>query len=250
MAPQQQPSNQAVQQQQARQAALTALLATAMLKIWPLIDLSDLKGSLPRYEAAVTALVHKYGQSSAVLAARFYQQERAAAGIAGRFLPEPANPAPLGQVQASIGWATKGLWSQEPEQPAAKILTNGVAQKLVVDTGRNTLIAAIEADKHARGWARQARPDACSFCSLLSTRGAVYRSEQTAGFEAHNDCHCIPVPVFADHYEPPAYVRQWEQIYRDSTRGKSGAEARNAFRVALDQHRNPSSAPAPEPALT
>jgi hypothetical protein len=43
--------------------------------------------------------------------------------------------------------------------------------------------------------------------------------------------------VFADHYEPPAYIRQWQQLYADTPYGKSPAEARNNFRVALEQQR-------------
>jgi hypothetical protein len=130
----------------------------------------------------------------------------------------------------------------------AQTLVKGVTQKMVVDTGRNTLIAAIEADKKARGWARVPRDTCCHFCAMLATRGAVYKSEQTASFQAHDGDHCLPMPLFADHYEPPAHVRQWEQIYRDSTRGKSNAAARNAFRVALEAHRNTNSA-ASVPAL-
>lgn len=252
-------------------------LAASMATAWTLIDLHDLAGSLPQYEAAVAALVFKYGQASAVLAQRFYRAERVSVGIPGTFTPKPADPAGIVQVQKSIGWATKGLWSPpaapQPPQTAvaaesaagvpaaagkaaeaaqaaaaeveasARSLSDGVAQKMVVDVGRNTLIDAIEQDRRARGWARQARPDGCSFCAMLSTRGMVYRSEQTASFASHDGCHCVPVPVFADHYEPPAYVRQWQQIYTDSTRGKSNADARNAFRVALAEHRDP----APQP---
>lgn len=262
-----QPSSEAVQQQQARQQALTGLLAASLLSAWATVDVTDLAGTLPKFKLTVAGLVRKYGQSSAVLAARFYQQERAAAGVPGRHNPALADPAGLEQVQKSVGWATKGLWAvpKAPQDAVAALpapvsvdvptlvsnaqtLVKGVTQKMVVDTGRNTLIAAIEADRKARGWAREARPDGCYFCAMLSTRGVVYKTEQTAGFEPHNNCHCIPVPLFADHYEPPAHVRQWEQIYRDSTRGKSNAAARNAFRVALEAHRNANTA-APEPAL-
>lgn len=233
----QQPSASNVQQQQAQQAAITALAITAMGNALALIDLADLKTTLPRYRLAVLAITTKYGQASATVAARFYQQERRLAGISGTYRPIPANPAPMEQVAASLDWATKGLWDDKPDLPAVKTLTNGVAQKLIVDTGRNTLIQAIEQDRRARGWARLPRPTCCHFCALLATRGAVYKSEQAAGFEAHDHDHCVPVPLFAEHYEPPAYVREWGGIYADSTSGKHGAEARNAFRVALAAHR-------------
>jgi len=234
------PSQQQVQAQQAAQAGLTALLVAAMANAWPLIDLKDLKRSLPRYEAAVAALVFTYGRASATMAARFYQQQRA--GIPGRFPVMPADPATLEQVTKSLGWATKGLWSAAPDLAAVRTLTNGVAQKMVVQTARNTLLDAIEKDTRCRGWARVARPDGCSFCALLSTRGAVYKTERTAtvtkdGTAYHDHCHCVPVPLFADHYEPPAYVREWQRIYTEAPYGKNAAEARNNFRVALGAHR-------------
>lgn len=237
-----QPSQQQAQDQQAQQAALTALLVAAMAKAWPLIDMADLKRSLPQYETVVAALIFKYGQASGSIAARFYQQQRATAGIPGRFTPTPADPSGLEQVRKSIDWATRGLWSTHPDIAAVKTLTNGVAQKMVVQAGRSTLIDAIEKDTKCRGWARVARPDGCSFCALLSIRGAVYKSERSAtvtetGTAYHDHCHCVPLPVFAEHYEAPAHVREWQRIYQDAPYGKNAAEARNNFRVALERHR-------------
>jgi hypothetical protein len=219
-----------------------------LARAWGLIDLNNLNGTLPEYQHTVAGLVRKFGQSSGVLAADFYRTQRAAVGVAGKFTPTPADPAGLQQVRTSLSWATRGLWTPAPDLPAVKTLTNGAAQKMVVDTGRNTLIQAIEEDRKARGWAREPRPTCCYFCAMLATRGAVYRSEQTASFEAHDHDRCVPVPLFADHYEPPAYVREWGQVWGDSTRGHSGKAARNAFRVALEAHRTGSTA-APELAL-
>ena len=239
-------------------------MAPALLAAWSLVDLHNLSGTLPTYQKTIAGLVLKFGRMSAVVAANFYRDERTAAGVAGRFLPKPATPAGLDQVNTAVSWATKGLWSPPKASAAAtdasqavsgpslelpghvknaQTLVKGVAQKMVVDTGRNTLIEAIQADTKARGWAREARPGACHFCALLSTRGAVYRSEETASFEAHDHCHCVPVPVFSAHYEPPAYVRQWNQIYTDHASGQPNPI--NAFRVALAAHRDASTAPEP-----
>src|SRR5690349_20453381 len=110
--PQQQPSASSVEQQQARQAAITGLAVTAMGTAWGLIDLADLAGSLPRYRLAVATITRKYGQASATVAAQFYQQERRLAGITGTFRAAPAAPAPVEQVTASLDWATKGLWNE------------------------------------------------------------------------------------------------------------------------------------------
>jgi hypothetical protein len=235
-------------QQQAQQAALTALLVRALAGLWPLIGLGDLHGSLPRYKAAVAALVYKYGQSSAALAAGYYQAVRTAAGVPGRFVPTPADPAGIRQVDAAVGWATRGLWVVQPPPGAvegARSLTDGVAQKMVVDTGRNTLLDAIEADRRCRGWVREARPGACYFCALLSTRGAVYKTEQTAGFEPHDNCHCVPVPLFADHYEPPAHVRQWIADYRSLAHVNGSKNMQLAWRRAYEGRAEPAPTPTP-----
>lgn len=226
--PLQQTPFQSVSEAQSQQRGLTTLLVASMFKIWPLLDLHDLKGTLPGYQTAVAALVRQYGQTSAVLAARFYQARRPDPG----FLLMPASPPGTEQVTKATGWSTKGLWGPEPDVKAAQTLTHGVAQQMVVGTGRGTLINAIRADYRCRGWARVARPDACSFCAMLSTRGAVYKNKQTSEFKAHNHCHCLPVPLFASHYEPPAYVREWRALYLQSTRGQS--DTLNAFRRAYE----------------
>lgn len=228
-------SQRAVSQQE----ALTLLLLADLRHLWPSLKPDNLAGSYPGWLQAVTALIVKYGQASQATAARYYATVRADAGIIGRFTPARVDPPPLEQISRSFGWATKGLQVAEPDVAVVETLTEGVAQRLVVDQGRNALITAIESDRRCRGWAREARPGACSFCAMLSTRGAVYKTRDTATFvknsqnRYHDHCHCVPVPLFADHYEPPAHVREWERIYVDSTSGLSGADARNAFRVAL-----------------
>lgn len=43
------------------------------------------------------------------------------------------------------------------------------------------------------GWARVLTGERnCSFCAMLASRGAVYKSEKTAGFEPHDRCDCHP----------------------------------------------------------
>lgn len=218
---------------------MALLLLADFRHLWPSLKPNDLAGSYPGWLQAVTALIVKYGQVSQATAARYYATTRADAGVLGRFTPTRVEPPPLEQISRSFGWATKALHDPQPDLNAVEVLTEGVAQRLVVDQGRNALIASIESDRRCRGWAREARPGACSFCAMLSTRGAVYKTRETATFvnhsqnRYHDHCHCVPVPLFADHYEPPAHVREWDRVYAESTRGLSGADARNAFRQAL-----------------
>jgi len=115
----------------------------------------------------------------------------------------------------------------------AKARLAASSERLVLDTGRNTVIDSAQRDPKAKGWARIPEPGACSFCLMLATRGAVYRSESTADFKSHDNCRCHVEPVFTA-YEPSAAVRQAQALWASSTRGKSGNAARIAFRQAVE----------------
>jgi hypothetical protein len=220
--------------QQATQALLLTLLTTEFEQLWPTLDIGALKKSLPTFTLATTALVQRYGLASGALAADYYDAERRAARAAGRFTVTPAPTADLDQVNAAVGWATKGLWSTDPDVEPALTLTTGTVEKMVGDVGRYTLLNAVQDDKAAHGWARVPEPGCCYFCAMLASRGAVYRSRQKSSFEAHDHCKCHVEPLFAPHYEPTAQIRGWQALYRDSTAGKSGAAARLAFRQAYE----------------
>jgi hypothetical protein len=58
----------------------------------------------------------------------------------------------------------------------AKARLAASAERLVIDTGRNTIIDNVSATGRRRLGA-DPEPGACSFCLMLATRGAVYRSE-------------------------------------------------------------------------
>lgn len=221
---------------QAGQAALAALVVRHMAAAWRLLDVSRLTATLPQLVQAIAALTASYGRSSGAMAAELYDVQRAEAGIRGRFTVPVAGPPELEQIDAGVRWATKDLYSAKPDVDAARTLTEGVAQQAVLDVGRQTIVDAVQADKQARGWARTVEPGACYWCLMLATRGAVYKSEQTADFRSHGHCRCAPEPVFTA-YEPTAELRQWQRIYADVTAGKSGKAARTAFRTAVEQHR-------------
>lgn len=218
----------------ANTAALDASLSQQVAQAWArLLDTSDLAASVPQLSAGIAALVHRYGSAQALAAAQYYRQVRELAGVAGRFVPKQPDPPPPQQVAAAVSWATRNLWTADPDPAPALVMVQGAAQRLALDTGRDTLLDAVRSDRQARGWAREPRLDCCAFCAMLATRGAVYGSKKSAMFQAHDHDHCTPVPVFGP-YEPPAHVREWEAMWRSSTRGKSGAEARRAFRAAFE----------------
>ena len=229
---------------QASQAGLAVALGLALAVLWPHLDLTNLRGGLPAFKAAVALQVQRYAQASATLAVQQYQRERRAAGVVGSFSPSPAPPPPVEQVAQTVDWAVQPLWNAavltQPSTEAggsaiadAKARLAAATEKLVLDTGRDTIVGNAQADRQAKGWARVPEPGACSFCLMLATRGAVYRSEKSAEFKSHDNCRCHVEPVFTA-YEPSARVREAQALWASSTRGKSGNAARIAFRQAVE----------------
>jgi hypothetical protein len=193
-------------------------------------------------------VVAQYSRTSAALAAEFYDAQREAAGVPGPFTVPLADPPPEEQTTASLRWATKDLWPREPEAatPAqlepldvrleqAEKKAEQVAQKLVADTGRGTVQAAVRQDRQATAWARSAARGACAFCKMLALRGAVF-AQDTADFRAHDGCHCGVIPVFrGQRFELSPHAREWERLYREYAQGHSGDQLRR-FRLALAEH--------------
>lgn len=215
---------------QASQAGLALILEREVAAAWPALDVNRLKATKPGLIALLVQLINRYGPASATLAVRFYQQQRQAAGIAGRFTVRPAEPPPLAQVKATVDWATKDLWGSNPDLQAALTNLTGAVETLVLDQGRDTIINATKTDRKAIGWARIPEPGACYFCAMLATRGAVYKRD-TATFQPHDHCRCHAEPVFTA-YEPTAQIREWQALYAKSTKGQS--DQLNAFRRAYE----------------
>ena len=235
------------------QALLTRMLVRDLRGLRRLIDPARLQDSLPLWMEAVRALVGQYGAASATLAARSYDGQRDAANAPGRFGAQPASSPPDEQVEASLRWATKDLWSTDEEQAPfearlaqAEQRAQAVAQKLVADQGRATIREAVDQDRGAVGYARAAALGACSFCRLMASRGMVYKTAGSAGREAnerfsgdasvakfHDNCHCGIIPVFrGQRFELSPHAAEWDRVYREFAAPHPGDQLRR-FRAAI-----------------
>jgi hypothetical protein len=209
----------AASEQQAAQIGLVAAMLRDLEKIWPLLKPQSLNASLPQWIAAVHAVVARFGPMAASLAADHYDAARDAAKIPGRYTVVPADSPDETHVDTVMRWATSGLWDRDLATMTARIAaadqkSGAVATKLVADVARQTIVDAVHEDDAAVGWARVAKPHACAFCRLLTTRGGVYTSE-TVKFRAHNGCSCTAEPVFkGQRWEPSANVREWQAQYK------------------------------------
>lgn len=135
------------------------------------------------------------------------------------------------------------------------------AARHVENSGRLTTIRAVESDplnndeliveeisnferraqyQRKRGqavaWARIATgAETCGWCLMLTSRGAVYHSEESAGGDGgwHNGCDCKVVPVFVeDDWEGRDRYKAAEEMWKNETKGYSGRDAINAMRRA------------------
>lgn len=172
------------------------------------------------------------------------------------FQAVPVVDLPADRMLGTLDWAFNAPGEASPLDRVA-----GSTQRMIFDTSRGTVLEnlAVEYGDDApqpagTRWARYASATACSFCRVMATRGAVYRSAAAAttvvgnGQRWHDNCRCVAVPVRPGQvYEPPDYVEQWEQDYLDAvdaareageTRGESGAIDLNAVVRHMDRARN------------
>jgi len=238
---------------QAAQAAVAIAVSLAIARLWPSLDLLHLRTSLPMFKAAVAHEVQRHAQASATLAARQYRQQRVLAGVGGGFSPVPADPPSVEQVARAVDWAVQPLWNSavalqvldaapaETQQVAGSAIADAKArlaaatERQALDAGRDTIVTNVQRDRKAKGWARVPEPGACSFCLMLATRGAVYRTEKSASFKSHDHCRCHVEPTFSA-YEPSARVRDAQALYKRvvTDEARTGKDARTAFRQAVE----------------
>ncbi len=252
-------------EQQAAYSALSKLSQRDLATIWAKLSLGKPAKLADTLTEILDALVSRYGQAAASLAADWYEEARAAAGVSGSFAATAAPLPDVDRVGALSRWGVGPLFGAEPNGALALSLLSGGLQRLVTGMGRQTTELSVATDPQVIGYARHASANACAFCRMLATRGDDFRytSEQSAGFvtgeslggkdyrkmrrtgvssadilsgrrsrsstkrpigeKYHDDCHCVPVPIWSSSdYEPPAYVEQWRADYA-AAREKSGS---------------------------
>lgn len=227
------------------QLALQREVARELMAVWPLLDPADLDATFPRYFRAALAVVANRKRQSASVAAAYLRAFREAEGVFGAFdvdiaadvLEQQALTALLvtGPVQAKTLIA-KGHAADAAMRRSLGSST-GAASRLTAQGGRDTIIRTVKIDDRALGVARVARSGSCAFCAMLASRGPVYGSEATAGFEAHDNCGCVPEVVYdRNRYDWPGGDRQLDlaDLWDDATKGRSGKDAVRAFRRAYE----------------
>jgi hypothetical protein len=130
----------------AAQRGLTRLLLRDLRTLRRLINSDRLQATVPPWIDAVTEVVARYSETSATLAADFYDGEREAAGVPGHVHGATCGSAAGRAGASSLRWATKDLWPRSEEDATAAQLepldvrleaamskADGVTQKLALD---------------------------------------------------------------------------------------------------------------------
>ena len=127
------------------------------------------------------------------------------------------------------------------------------ASRLTQNGGREAVHEAVAGDAAAVAYYRRINPGACYFCTALASRGAVYRTEQSAGVvvgrhghakgtrllgeEYHPNCKCTPVPVFTRDAVLPQANRDAETWWKQAREDNGGHLTLNEFRQWLTQRK-------------
>lgn len=185
------------------QLALRASVLRSLQRLWPAMDWSDLDRTFPMWATAAGALIAQNRATSANLAAAYYRAFRFAEGITEPPTIVVAEPVPADKMFVSLRVtalagvkAAAALGVQRDVAMAnAFVRSSGAVTRFVLEGGRDTIRQTVAADPRAAGWQRVTSGRACGFCSMLASRGGVYK-ETTVDFHAHDHCGCTAQPVY------------------------------------------------------
>lgn len=177
----------------------------------------------------VPEVVGYYSDGSSALAADWYDDVRDDASARGSFVAQAVVVDRSEKLRRSLLWAVEPLKDGNVVEMRKRL--DPVVQKATARPFWDTVTGNVSRDDAAVGWSRHTRPNGCSFCRMLSDRGAVYKVG-TARFAAHGNCHCTARPEFGGGREASAVQ------YVASQRRRSPAE-RKAVRDYMAAHYGP-----------
>lgn len=221
------------------QLRLRAVTIRDVLAVWPLLRLDDLAGTWRDLERILLAIIAGRSAESAGVAASYFAAFRFAEGAAGTARPVVASTPPPEELVRSLRYVgvvnTRRLLDAHVRDAAARTFANvsGDVSRHVLNAGRETITGSVDADPRALGWARVTDANPCAFCRMLASRGPVFRS-RAGGFKAHLRCGCTAEPTYHAEAPWPGRAQEWARQWQDTTRGLSGADARKAFRRAVE----------------
>lgn len=228
-----------------RANARIAAAATAELEaFWKTLDVDNPKAAQRALTEFVVALVAKYGDLSAAVAADWFERLREKAGIRTAFAAVLGDLTPDEAVVKSTEWASRHLFSDSPAATLGPLGT--IVDRYTLQPGRDTISASVAADPRRALWARVPTGETtCAFCVVMASRGAIYLSRESAGGgrggvmgwldslfgegdNYHGHCDCVPTPVWDRDELPEGYhPGELYDQYRDARRAAKSGDLKN-----------------------
>jgi len=206
----------------AAQLAARAGSLQGLLRLWSIVDVTDLSGTIETFARAAALLAGEGFDQSAAAAANYYGLFRRVEGVGALAVPRASRPGVDFMAGQLRGAALKGIIDgRKSGMDITRAKANGLVRvagaltKLVLSGGRMTITGAVDRDPRALGWARVTSGDPCTFCRTLASRGPVYKSEKSADFEAHDHDACMPEAVFRGEQDSGLAVEQSEKYLRE-----------------------------------
>lgn len=185
---------------------LRTLSLAELGRLWRLLDIGNVPGTRDALIELLPAVGEKYGSMAGAVGADYYDAARDAAGARGRFTAQPAPLPTPARWEALARWGVDPLLGADPDAAAALARISGGLVRSVLDGARDTVTDNAVRDPAAYGWQRVTRADGCSFCRMLSSRGAVFR-DSTVRFASHDNC--FPTGVLVTGPSVEIGYRRW-----------------------------------------
>lgn len=230
---------------QSELAAVAALVGERTRQVAAGADPGDIDGWWRRVVRELLQLLVAAFVGSRTLGARHLRRHAALEGV--RVEPtlaqwDTARAATALRVTGPVTWK-RTLAHSGSEDVARRTMATmlaGSARRLALAGERDTVAATVRDSDVIVGWRRQTDADPCAFCAMLASRGAVYKTEATAGgfggIQFHDHDQCIAVPLFEREEEPPE-VERLQDLWREVTARRSGRAAIREWRRWWDENR-------------
>ena len=209
---------------------IRTLVLRDLAAFWASLNTQNATATRDALLEVVPLLVAQYGETAAAVAADFYDNLREQAAAPGRFSAVLADPVDVEELRGQIRWSIDPLFSANPDPQAALGRLEIKVDEFTLQPGRDTISASAAKDPAKARWARVPVGDTCAFCLALASRGAVYRSAESAGQarKFHGKCDCTPSPFwgnepYPDGYDPDALYEQYNAARQAADSGRPKA---------------------------
>lgn len=234
----------------AQQRLLAQQLANLLRSRWGATMTGPGQGDQQFLDEALRAIRAQH-QTSARLARGFYTQARrlefpGEPRVAVE-LPEFVEEAVVTSIVAAgfdeLSQALKRGDTLEEALTRAGTSVTGAGVRQGLRGGRQAIINATLNDRIDVAYARVPRPDCCSFCAVLASRGAVYQRDSfdqsdprfigPGEIKVHDTCRCEFRPIWHREEQLPDINREFADLWaavKEANRNLTGNDALNAFR--------------------